>query len=74
MYLPSIIIFTLLPSLAGFKTFIVFHLILAAIATYALGRTLRLGEIGSLVAAAAFTFGPFLKYSNGRVGFIQVAV
>ena len=55
-YLPAMVLFTLLPIAAAAKAWIVFHLLLPGLATYALGRTLGLGAAGALVAGVAIEF------------------
>jgi Bacterial membrane protein YfhO len=60
MYLPAMVPFALLPPVTAFKTFVVFQLAFAGITTYVLARVLGMLTIASLVAAAAFEFGPFL--------------
>ncbi|HMM42654.1 MAG TPA: YfhO family protein [Thermomicrobiales bacterium] len=53
-YLPAMVIFTLLSLPTAVPLFLVFHMVLAGGATYALARLLRLGVSGALVAAAAY--------------------
>ncbi len=60
MYLPAMIPFVFLPPVTAYKTYVVFQLAFAGITTYALARVLGMRTIASLVAAAAFEFGPFL--------------
>src|SRR5579884_769294 len=59
MYLPAMLLFALLPLQLAAKAFIVFHLLLAGLGTYALARVLRLTAVGALVAAVAFEFSGF---------------
>jgi hypothetical protein len=54
-YLPAMLAFTLLPITPGAVAFQLFHVLLAALATYALARTLGLGRIGGAMAAAAYS-------------------
>lgn len=53
-YLPAMVIFTLLSLPTAVPLFLVFHMVLAGGATYALARLLRLGVSGALVAAVAY--------------------
>jgi hypothetical protein len=73
MYLPAMVLYFALPALAAFKLFILVHLLIAGFSTYGLSRLLDLGQLGSLAAAIAFEFGPFLKYTICCNIFIQVA-
>ncbi len=54
MYLPTMVIFTLLSLPAAVPAFLIFHMALAGGATYALARLMRLGVSGALVAAIAY--------------------
>ncbi len=56
MYLPAMLLFALLPLAAAAPAWIVFHLLLAGLGAYALGRTLGLGVLGALAAAVAYEF------------------
>lgn len=59
MYLPAMVVFTLLPLQAAIPVFIVFHLALAGAGTYVLTRLLGIGAGGALFAAVAYEFsGP----------------
>lgn len=61
MYFPAMAIFSLLPLGQAVPTFIMFHLALAGVATYALGRVLRLAASGALIAAVSFQLsGPLI--------------
>ncbi len=64
MYLPAMLAFALFPVLIGFKVMVLLQLVLAALSTYALGRVLGMGPIAALVAAVAFTFGPFVEWNT----------
>ena len=55
-YLPAMLLFTALPVPLAAPTFVLLHLGLAALATYALARKLGTGIAGALVAATAFAF------------------
>jgi hypothetical protein len=63
-YLPAMISFTLLPPIAAMKVFAIMHLVIGGVATYALGRVLRMGPLPALIAAAAFEFGPFTIHNT----------
>jgi hypothetical protein len=56
--------FALLPPLAAYKAVAVVQLAVAALSTYWLGRTLRLGSAASLVAATVYATGPFLQWDT----------
>jgi len=53
-YAPAMVLFALLPLATAVQTMLLFHLALAALATYALGRVLGLGIAGALIAAVAY--------------------
>jgi Bacterial membrane protein YfhO len=73
MYVPAMLLYVALPALAAFKVFILVHMLIAGFSTYGLSRLLGLSQMGSLAAAIAFEFGPFLKYSICCNIFMQVA-
>ncbi len=58
MYLPAMVIFTLLPLATAIPAFIVFHLLLAGAGTYTLSRLLGMGVGGALVAGIAYQLAP----------------
>jgi hypothetical protein len=60
MYLPAMLLFTILPVSAAAKLWLLSHLLLAGLGTYALGRLLRLGPIAALGAAVTFEFSGLL--------------
>jgi hypothetical protein len=74
MYLPAMFFFTLLPPVAAYKWFLIFHLALAGVSTYVFARALRLGVIGALAAAAAFEFGPLVNHISCCLIHVQLAV
>jgi len=74
MYFPAMFFFTLLPPIAAYKWFLIFHLALAGASTYAFARTLKMGVIGSLAAAAAYEFGPFVNHITCCLIHVQLAV
>lgn len=61
LYLPVMAIFPFFSGVTGFDILIVFHLLLAGLATYALARVLGLVPIGAVAAATAYEFGNFLE-------------
>ncbi|HYH10806.1 MAG TPA: YfhO family protein, partial [Thermomicrobiales bacterium] len=73
-YLPAMVFFTLLPLEAAAKTFIVFHLALAAFAGYALARLLGISPGGAVVAATVVTLNG-LTYGRASCcpAYLQVA-
>jgi hypothetical protein len=64
MYLPAMLLFSLLPTLAAFKGMIAVQLAVAAFSTYALARALGMGAVASLTAAAIYLTGPFLHWNT----------
>ena len=56
MYLPAMLLFGLLPVVAATKTYLAFHLALAGLAVYALGRGLGLTVVGAVIAGTAYEF------------------
>ncbi|MGH2614684.1 MAG: YfhO family protein [Thermomicrobiales bacterium] len=64
MYLPAMLFFALLPTLAAFKGMVAFHLAIAAFSTYAFARVLGMGAVPSLTAAVVFLVGPFLQWNT----------
>jgi hypothetical protein len=72
MYLPAMVAATLLLPVAAFKAVVVFHLALAGLATYAFGRALGMGALGSLVAGTAYEFGALLEFTRCCTPFVQV--
>ncbi len=54
-YLPSMTLFAVLPLQLAVVAFLFAHLAIASLGTYALARTLGMGLVGGLVAAAAYT-------------------
>lgn len=64
MYLPAMVWFASLPVLAAMKAMVVSQLVIASASTYCYGRVLQMGRVGALVAAVAFSFGPFLHWNT----------
>jgi hypothetical protein len=74
MYAPAMLFFTVFPVWLAIDVFLIFHLLLAGIATYALARSLGLGYGGALVAGVAFEFtGVVYGRSACCPGYYQVA-
>lgn len=74
MYLPAMILFAVLPLGLAVDAFIIFHLLLAGLATYALARALGIGPGGAAVAATAFEFtGVVYSRAPCCPGYYQVA-
>lgn len=74
MYFPAMLFFTILPPVAAYKWFLIFHLALAGASTYAFARTLKMGALGALASAAAYEFGPFVNHISCCLIHIQLAV
>lgn len=53
-YLPAMLFFTLLPLEAAARTLLLFHLLLAALASYALARAVGIGVVGAVAAGVAY--------------------
>ena len=64
MYLPAMLLFALLPTLAAFKGMVAVQLAVAAFTTYALARALGMGALASLTAAVLYLTGPFLYWNT----------
>lgn len=63
-YLPAMLFFTLLPLVVAAKVYLVFHLLLAGLSSYALSRSLGMGMPGALLAATAYEFSGYLYVRN----------
>lgn len=63
-YLPAMLFFTVLPLVAAAKVYLVFHLLLAGLSSYALSRSLGMGTAGALLAATAYEFSGYLYVRN----------
>ena len=63
MYLPAMVLFSILPLSLAAKGYILFHLLLGGVSTYVLGRVLRMSVPGALVAAVAYELAG-LPYVN----------
>ncbi len=64
MYLPAMLLFTLLPLATAAKAYLLFNLLLAGLGLYGLARVLRMNVAGALVAAIAYEFNGFMQERN----------
>ena len=64
MYLPAMLLFTALPLMAAAKGYLLAHLLLAGLGTYALARTLRINVAGAMLAAVAYEFTSYLFFRS----------
>jgi hypothetical protein len=60
MYLPAMLLFTVLPLDAAAKSYMLLHLLLAGLSAYALARALEMGVAGALLAATSYAATGFL--------------
>jgi hypothetical protein len=74
MYLPAMLFFTLLPPIAAFTVFVLFHLALGGLSTYALARVLGMRILPSMVAGIGFEFGTLLEHTRCCTIRAQLAV
>ncbi|MBA2277026.1 MAG: YfhO family protein [Chloroflexia bacterium] len=72
MYFPVMLAFALLPTLSAMKAFVIIHVLLSALATYALGRVLGFRPIAALAAGAVYASGPVLAHTSCCVVFAEV--
>jgi Bacterial membrane protein YfhO len=73
-YLPAMVTFAFFPPLAAYKIFVLFHLLLGAVSTYAFTRLLGFRTLASFAGAAAFTFGGTLGASGCCTIQVQLVV
>jgi hypothetical protein len=64
MYLPAMLLFTALPLMAAAQGYILVHLLLAGLGTYALARALRMNVAGALLAAVAYEFTGYMFFRS----------
>lgn len=64
MYLPAMVLFTLLPLAAAAKSYMLLHILLAGLSTYALARALGIRVAGALFAAAAYEYSGYMYIRN----------
>lgn len=81
MYLPAMLLFSLLPVWLAIKAYMLFHLLLAGIATYALARMLRMSIAGALLAAIAYEYTgmlyietPWAPHNTGIMAWFPVTL
>ncbi|MGI9147459.1 MAG: YfhO family protein [Chloroflexota bacterium] len=58
-YLPAMLVFAVLPLTQAASTFLLFHLLLAGLATYALARSLGIRPLGAVAGAIAYSYSGF---------------
>lgn len=63
-YLPAMLLFTALPLTQAANAFLLVHLLLAGLASYALARSLRIRPIGAVVSAVAYSYSGFFFGHN----------
>jgi len=63
-YLPAMLLFTLLPLAAAASIYVLFHLLLAGLSTYALARALRMNVAGAMLAAVAYEYTGYMYYRS----------
>ena len=73
-YLPAMTIMTAIPSVTGFKIFLTFHIVLAALGSYLYIRNLGMVPIASFAGACVFTFGNFMERTSCCTIHMQVIV
>jgi len=74
MYLPAMVFFTIFNPIAAYKAFLIFHLLMAGLSTYAFARVVGIGACGGLAAAIAFEFGPLSSHIACCLIMVQLAV
>lgn len=63
-YLPAMLLFTLLPVATAAGAYLILHLLLAGLGTYALARALQMNVAGSMLAAVAYEYTGYLYTRN----------
>ena len=63
-YLPAMVLFTVLPVGAAASGYVLFHLLISGLGTYALARALRMNVAGALLAAVAYEYSGYLYNRN----------
>ena len=74
MYAPSMLFFTFMESVRAYEAFLIFHLALAGLATYAFARVVGLRPVAALAAAIAYECGPLVNHISCCVIHVQLAV
>jgi hypothetical protein len=64
MYLPAMLFYSVLPLDAAVRANLLFHVLLAALSTYALVRLLGLSPLGGLLAATVYAHSGFFEGHN----------
>jgi hypothetical protein len=64
MYLPAMLAFTFLPLDAAVRANLLFHILLAALSTYALARALGCNVLGAVLAATIYAHSGFFEGHN----------
>jgi hypothetical protein len=59
-YLPAMLLFTVMPVGAAASSYVLFHLLLAGLSTYALARALQINVAGSMLAAVGYEYTGYL--------------
>jgi hypothetical protein len=72
MYLPAMLVFTLLSPQPATAVFIAFHIVCSAVAAYVLARLTGLGSSGAFVAGTIYTFPWLIPASASMVLMVQV--
>ncbi|MBV9174707.1 MAG: hypothetical protein JOZ81_31985 [Chloroflexi bacterium] len=63
-YLPAMLFFTLLPLPQAAAAYMLFHVLLAALATYALSRSLGIHPVGAFASGFAYSYSGFFLGHN----------
>src|SRR5258708_30230058 len=64
MYVPAMLAFTLLPLDQAMRGHLLFHVLLAALSTYALARVLGANALGSMLGATVYAHSGFFEGHN----------
>jgi hypothetical protein len=72
-YFPAMLIFSILEPVPAYQAFIIFHLALAGVTTYAFCRMVGLHVIPALLAGAAYQSGPFVSHISCCLIHVQLA-
>ncbi|HQY31637.1 MAG TPA: hypothetical protein PK691_10130, partial [Thermomicrobiales bacterium] len=73
-YVPAMVIMTLVPSVLGFKLFITFHILLAAVGSYLFIRNLGMVPAAAFAGGLIYTFGNVLERTSCCTIHMQVIV
>src|SRR6476659_2893566 len=73
-YLPAMVIMTAFPSLFGYKLFLLFHILAAALTSYLYARNLGMAPVGAMTTGIAFTFGNFIERTSCCTIHMQVEI